>query len=87
MVNSARKGEGGRRNPPISWIMADYAEPVIGRRFAPTRWLIRPACFSARRTGVFRATPEELKSLDDADRSGIARARDVEAAFLSFRRR
>jgi len=22
--------------------MADYAEPVIGRRFAPTRWLIRP---------------------------------------------
>jgi hypothetical protein len=22
--------------------LADYAEPVIGRRFAPTRWPIRP---------------------------------------------
>jgi len=26
----------------------------------------------ARRTGVYRATAEELKSLDDAHRSGIA---------------
>ena len=39
----------------------------------------------ARRTGVYRATPEELKSLDDADRSGIASEQDVEAAFRSFR--
>jgi len=39
----------------------------------------------ARRTGVDRATPEELKSLDDADRSGIASEQDVEAAFRSFR--
>ena len=41
----------------------------------------------ARRTGVYRATAEELKSLDDADRSGIASEQDVEAAFRSFRRR
>ena len=41
----------------------------------------------ARRTGVYRATAEELKSLDDADRSGIASERDVEAAFRSFRPR
>jgi hypothetical protein len=40
----------------------------------------------ARRTGVYRATAEELKSLDSADRSGIASERDVEAAFRSFRR-
>jgi hypothetical protein len=39
----------------------------------------------ARRTGVYRATAEELKSLDDADRSGIASEQDVEAAFRSFR--
>lgn len=40
----------------------------------------------ARRTGVYRATPEELKALDEADRSGIASEQDVEAAFRSFRR-
>jgi hypothetical protein len=40
----------------------------------------------ARRTGVYRANPEELKSLDEADRSGIASEQDVEAAFRSFRR-
>jgi len=42
---------------------------------------------AARRTGVYRATPEELKVLDDAERSGIAGEQDVEAAFRSFRRR
>lgn len=41
----------------------------------------------ARRTGVYRAMPEELKALDEADRSGIAGEQDVEAAFRSFRRR
>jgi len=41
----------------------------------------------ARRTGVYRATVEELKALDDAERSGIASEQDVEAAFRSFRRR
>ena len=39
----------------------------------------------ARRTGVYRASAEELKALDDADRSGIASEQDVEAAFRSFR--
>jgi hypothetical protein len=41
----------------------------------------------ARRIGVYRATAEELKALDEADRSGIASEQDVEAAFRSFRRR
>ena len=41
----------------------------------------------ARRTGVYRATAEELQALDEADRSGIASDEEVEAAFRSFRRR
>jgi len=40
----------------------------------------------ARRTGVYRATPEELRALDDAEQSGIASDEEVEAAFRSFRR-
>jgi hypothetical protein len=40
----------------------------------------------ARRTGVYRATPEELRALDDAEQSGIASEEEVEAAFRSFRR-
>jgi hypothetical protein len=41
----------------------------------------------ARRTGVYRATAEELRALDDAEASGIASDEEVEAAFRSFRRR
>jgi hypothetical protein len=40
----------------------------------------------ARRTGVYRATPEELRALDEAEQSGIASDEEVEAAFRSFRR-
>lgn len=40
----------------------------------------------ARRTGVYRATPEELQALAEAEQSGIASDEDVEAAFRSFRR-
>jgi len=40
----------------------------------------------ARRTGVYKATAEELKALDEAERSGIASDAEVEAAFRSFRR-
>jgi hypothetical protein len=41
----------------------------------------------ARRTGVYRATAEELQALDEAERSGIASDEEVEAAFRSFRGR
>jgi len=41
----------------------------------------------ARRTGVYSATADELRALDEADRSGIASEQDVETAFRSFRRR
>jgi hypothetical protein len=39
-----------------------------------------------RHRGEYRATPEELQSLDEAEASGIAGEQDVEAAFASFRR-
>jgi hypothetical protein len=41
----------------------------------------------ARRTGVYRATADELRTLDEADRSGIASEQEVEAAFRLFRHR
>ena len=40
----------------------------------------------ARRSGVYRATADELRALDAAEQSGIASQEDVEAAFRSFRR-
>jgi hypothetical protein len=39
----------------------------------------------ARRTGVYQATPEELRALDEAEKSGIASDDEVAAAFRSFR--
>jgi hypothetical protein len=39
----------------------------------------------ARRAGSYRATPEELRAIDEADRSGIATDKEVEAAFRAFR--
>ena len=41
---------------------------------------------AARRTGTYRATPEELQAIDEAERSGVATEEEVEAAFRSFRR-
>jgi hypothetical protein len=40
----------------------------------------------ARRSGLYRATPEELQAIDEAERSGIASDEEVEAVFRSFRR-
>jgi hypothetical protein len=34
----------------------------------------------------YHASPEELATLDEAERSGIASEEEVEAAFKSFRR-
>lgn len=41
----------------------------------------------ARRTGLYRATPEELQAIDQVERSGVAAQEEVEAAFRTFRRR
>lgn len=36
--------------------------------------------------GVYHATPQELKAIDEADKSGIASEKKVKAAFRAFRR-
>jgi hypothetical protein len=41
----------------------------------------------ARRSGVYIATADELRALEEAERSGVASEDEVEAAFRSFRRR
>ncbi len=41
----------------------------------------------ARRNGVYHATPTELQTIDEAERSGVAADEEVEAAFRTFRRR
>jgi hypothetical protein len=43
------------------------------------------ALIEVRHRGEYRATSEELQAIDDADRSGVASKRDVEAAFKTFR--
>jgi hypothetical protein len=37
------------------------------------------------RSGAYCATPDELRAIDEADRSGTATEQDVEAAFRTFR--
>ena len=39
-----------------------------------------------RHSGVYHATVEELKAIEESERSGIASDRDVETAFKTFRR-
>jgi len=39
-----------------------------------------------RHRGEYRATPEELQALDEAEAGGIASEQDVEAAFQTFRK-
>jgi len=35
--------------------------------------------------GVYHATPDELRAIDDAEASGVASDYEVEAAFRTFR--
>jgi hypothetical protein len=39
----------------------------------------------ARRTGVYRATAEEIQAIDEAERSGVATEAEVGVAFQMFR--
>ena len=39
---------------------------------------------AARRSGVFRATEDELNAIDEAEASGVATAGEVKAAFRKF---
>ena len=38
------------------------------------------------RDGVYHATPDELRAIDEGDRSGVATEEQVKAAFRTFRR-
>jgi hypothetical protein len=38
------------------------------------------------RSGEYHATADELRAVDEADRSGVAADAEVEAAFRTFRR-
>jgi hypothetical protein len=39
----------------------------------------------ARRAGSYHAAPDELQAIDEADRSGVAIDKEVEAVFKAFR--
>ena len=39
---------------------------------------------AARRTGIYRATREELQVIDEAEQSGVATDAEVDAAFRTF---
>jgi hypothetical protein len=39
-----------------------------------------------RKSQVYHATPDELRALDEEERSGVATAEETEAAFSTFRR-
>jgi hypothetical protein len=39
----------------------------------------------ARHAGAYRATDEELAAIDEAEHSGVASDKEVEAAFRKFR--
>lgn len=41
---------------------------------------------AAMRGGVYRATPDELQAIDEAEHSGVASEAAVAAAFAAFRR-
>ena len=41
---------------------------------------------SSFRGGLYHASADELKAIDEAERSGIATEQQVEAAFRAFRR-
>jgi hypothetical protein len=48
--------------------------------------LDRALTWPRRESHAYRATPDELRALDEAERSGIATDDEVAAAFRSFRR-
>jgi hypothetical protein len=57
-----------------SWPEEDVAELEEAAREIETR-----------RSGLYHATADELKAIDDADHSGVATEEEVKAAFRAFR--
>ena len=59
----------------LTWPAEAQQEAVASLRAIEDEWV----------GGDYHATPEELKAIDEADRSGVATEDEVEAAFRSFR--
>src|ERR1700730_17886577 len=59
----------------LTWPAEAQEEAVASLRAIEDEWV----------GGDYRATPQELKAIDEADRSGVATEDEVEAAFRSFR--
>jgi hypothetical protein len=60
-------------------IKKDDVKAVLGRVLT---W---PAPAQEEAVASLHATPQELKAIDEADRSGVASEEEVEAAFRAFR--
>ena len=58
----------------LTWPAEAQQEAVASLRAIEDEWV-----------GGDFATPQELKAIDEADRSGVATEDEVEAAFRSFR--
>jgi hypothetical protein len=75
-----------RYNPRMSPAMKELLQKVESWPEEDQRELAELARdIEARRSGVYRATADELKALDEAERSGVASEQEVEAVFRSFR--
>src|ERR1700694_3956794 len=59
----------------LTWPAEAQQEAVASLRAIENEWV----------GGDYHATPQELKAIDEADRSGVATEDEVEAAFRSFR--
>src|ERR1700730_2830494 len=59
----------------LTWPAEAQQESVASLRAIEDEWV----------GGDYHATPQELKAIDEADRSGVATDDEVEGAFRSFR--
>jgi hypothetical protein len=59
----------------LTWPAPAQEEAVASLRAIEDEWV----------GGDYHATPQELKAIDEADRSGVASEEEVEAAFRAFR--
>src|SRR6202049_937885 len=63
------------RGRVLTWPAPAQQQAVASLRAIEDEWV----------GGDYHATPQELKAIDEADRSGVANEEEVEAAFSSFR--
>jgi hypothetical protein len=72
----SRQADGCRRRGRVrTWPVEAKREAVATLRAIEADWIPED----------YRASPEELEAIDEADRSGVASEEEVEYAFKSFR--